>query len=138
MSLHRQIMKLIPVFLIIFLFSTALVLAYIAWTTILTNSTEKFNTNNNRNSKSSNYESKSHTEEPSSKNSNSNFGILQNLIPFLRHPSLPNSENGISGLTTVDEKMLLGEDLLKNVDRIKMKVISNLRRYLLNGAKVTG
>jgi len=42
------------------------------------------------------------------------------------------------GISSVDEVALYGEDLLRAAERLKMKVVSNLRRHVLNGAKVVG
>ena len=123
-------LKLIPVFLIIFLFSISLILAYVAWTTILTTHLDKYAKSNDLKVSTS----PSEVTSQESAGSKSNLGVLQNLIPFFRR----GNDNGISQMETVDEKALFGLDLFRNVERIKMKVISSLRRYLLNGAKVTG
>ena len=126
MGIWKYTMKLIPVFLILLFFSGVLLLVYMTWTTF------------SRRSESMGYFGSSGA------NNEQQQLLEQNLVGgdlTFRHlsPQLKMNEGFLpNGLSSVDEVALFGEDLMRSVDRLKMKVVSNLRRHVLNGAKVVG
>jgi hypothetical protein len=126
MGIWKVTMKLIPVFLILLFFSGVLLLVYMTWATFsrrsemgyLVGPESEFN----------------HETSLLERNLGGGDSTYRHLSPQLKMNEgfLPN------GLSSVDEVALFGDELMKSVERLRMRVVSNLRRRVLDGAKVVG
>ncbi|CAG7734526.1 unnamed protein product [Allacma fusca] len=135
---YPVIMKILPVFLLVLFFSGFLIFSYMAWITFRGRDDILINLgglsiaglNNKQNGPNQVFMGDGDQLYASNRNN-----------PLLAKPkssSAMKDEVGLQGLSTVDEDKLLGVDAHRAIQNLKMRVISKLRRHLLNGSKVKG
>lgn len=109
-------MRILPLFIILFFFSGAIIFTYLAWTTLRDRDDQTFFT----------------VKGPRRTyiTSDGKLGSSQ---------SVDDAENDDGlGLLTVNEEALLGNDIQKKIEILKMRVVSKLRRHILDGSKLKG
>lgn len=135
------VMRILPLFIILLLFSAAIILGYLGWVAIMGKEEGAFSIQYGR----------PPLHHPNSNSvSNNQGGVRPPLVgdgditfdnlnqPKVADPNDPENEGLPPGLITINQEVLRDPDLQRKVELLKMKVISKLRRHLLNGAKVKG
>lgn len=111
-------MKILPLFIILFFFSGAIIFTYLAWTTV-----------RDRDDPATFFTVKGPRRNSILGDGRSGSGQFTDAEG--------DSDDGL-GLLSVNEEALLGNDLQKKIEILKMKVVSKLRRHILDGSKVKG
>ena len=131
-------MRLLPIFLIIIFLSGFLIFSYIAWIT--------FRGREDLITSLGGLSIRGLNGKPPGPNE-PYMGDGDQIYPSnVNNPMLfkpknsknPEDKDEFEGLSAVDEDKLMGADVNKAIQNLKMRVISKLRRHLLNGAKVKG
>jgi len=119
-------MKILPLFIVVLLFSAAIIFSYIGWVAFRSTDEHLFNIRTK-------VPEQSHVLMGDGDINYSNLNEKKTA-----DPRDPENEGLPPGLISVNEDVLLDHDLQRKIELLKMKVISKLRRHILNGAKVKG
>lgn len=114
----EKTMKILPLFIILFFFSGAIIFTYLAWTTLRDRDEQAtfFTVKGPRRNYALN-DGKSGSSQSAADETDNDDGL---------------------GLLSVNEDALLGNDLQKKIEILKMRVVSKLRRHILDGSKLKG
>ncbi|CAL8114226.1 unnamed protein product [Orchesella dallaii] len=115
---EKKTMKILPLFIILFFFSGAIIFTYLAWTTLRDRDDQ--------------------TAFFTVKGPRRTFVLSDGKSGSSQIAEDENENDDGLGLLTVNENELLGSDMQKKIEILKMRVVSKLRRHILDGSKVKG